>query len=99
MRNGLGYSLDMSAINPLFGIDSQYGSQAEVFTGPGSFWHVLEGIFAGVSPAPWSLAFASIFFGYELSKAACGKPWSEVAGGMLEYSVGLLIAGLIGGIR
>jgi hypothetical protein len=46
-------------------------------------------------PGAWPVLGASAFAGYELSKADGGKPFTRIAGGMLEFALGLGIGLLI----
>jgi hypothetical protein len=94
MVEGLGYVLDMDLFDRMVNIQST-PARAEVFDSPGSVWHLIWGAASGLMPGAWPVLGASAFAGYELSKADGGKPFTRIAGGMLEFALGLGIGLLI----
>ena len=96
MNPGLGIMIDLSAFDQLAGIERAYTPTVDVLTDAGSFWHVLLGIGAGVLPVGIGGASAVAFSGYELSKIAAGESAARVAGSLLEFATGLLLAALWG---
>ena len=91
---GLGFDIDLSWVDRAVNIPST-PARAEVFDGPGSFWHVILGMAAGSLPGEWPILGTSLFGAYQLSKVEGGKPFARIAGGILEFAVGLGLAGLI----
>jgi hypothetical protein len=93
-RNGLGYMIDLGVFDRIVNIDST-PAQAEVFDSKGSFFHMLLGAAAGLLPDSWPVLGTSLFGAYELSKVEGGKPFSQIAGAILEFAFGMGIASLI----
>jgi hypothetical protein len=94
MALGLGYTLDLGWADQAVNIPST-PAQAQVFESPGSFWHVLLGAAAGVLPGSWPVLGTSLFGAYQLSKVEGGKPFGEIAGAIIEFALGMGIAGVI----
>ena len=74
---------------------SVYPANVIVFTDRGSVWHVILGAVSGLSPAPWNLAVAAMFTGYEVSKLGAGESAERTGGKFVEFGIGLVIAGLL----
>lgn len=91
---GLGYMVDLGVFDSMANIDST-PAEAEVFTDKGSFFHVLLGAAAGFLPGAWPVLGTSAFGAYQLSKVEGGKPFPKIAGGILEFALGMGVAGLI----
>ena len=97
--DGLGYMLDFGSLDELIGIPDQH-AYADVFNcGAGSLSHVVFGAMAAFEPSKWSFLSASMFVAYEASRLAAGKPISEFAGALVEFSIGVLIGLLLGAAR
>lgn len=91
---GLGHTLDLSLFDRVAGIDSTPAT-VEWLDGRGSVYHAAFGFLAGLMPGSWPVLVTSAFGAYQLSKVEGGKPFSRIAGGLLEFSAGLGLAGLL----
>lgn len=97
--DGLGYMLDFGSLDQWIGIPGQH-AYAEVFSGGfGSLSHVAMGAAAALLPSQWSILSGSSFLAYETSRLAAGKPMAQFAGALVEFSLGVLIGILLGGLK
>lgn len=94
MALGLGYTLDLGWADQAVNIQST-PAQAQVFDSPGSFWHVALGTASGFMPGAWPVLGTSLFGAYQLSKVEGGKPFGRIAGAIIEFALGMGIAGVI----
>jgi hypothetical protein len=92
---GLGFAVSLDGFDRAVNIPSNEHATAEVFDSKGSFFHVLWGMAAGFMPSEWSVLSTTVFGAYELSKVEGGKPFAKVSGALLEFALGMGIAGLI----
>lgn len=97
--DGLGYMLDFGGVDQLIGLPNRH-AYADVFTGGfGSLSHVVAGTAAALLPSHWSMLTASGFIAYESARVAAGKPVWEFAGALVEFTLGVLIGILLGGLH
>jgi hypothetical protein len=97
--NGLGYMLDFGCLDSLIGIPDQH-AYADVFNrGAGSVMHMGAGALAVLLPSQWFVLSGSAFLAFESARLAAGKPMWEFAGAIVEFSIGVLIGILLGGMR
>jgi hypothetical protein len=97
--DGLGYMLDFGSLDQLIGLPDQH-AYADVFgRGPGSLVHVAMGVGSALLPSHWQVLSGSAFFAYETARYAAGKPAWEFAGALVEFSIGVLIGILLGGLK
>ena len=75
---------------------SAHPARIDVFSDAGSWWHIIGGFMVGLLPAQYELALSTVFLGYELSEAATGEDWQRTGGKLIEFSLGLLLARLVG---
>ena len=92
---GLGYAIDLDVFDQSVNVQSSNHAEADVFDSKGSFFHVLWGVAAGFMPSEWSVLSTTVFGAYELSKVEGGKPFAKVSGALLEFALGMGIAGLL----
>jgi hypothetical protein len=96
MRPGMGVLIDLSAFDQMAGLQRANVPILDVFSDAGSFWHVLLGGLVGLIPGGLYEGAAGLAFsGYEVSKLAAGESAQRVAGSLVEFSIGLLLAALI----
>jgi hypothetical protein len=90
----LGFSgqIDLGWIDQAVNIQST-PAVAEAFDSKGSVWHVALGFIAELLPGGWPVVVATTFGGYELSKVEGCKPFAQISGAMLEFAVGMALAG------
>lgn len=93
---GMGMAVNLSAFDEAVGIQQAYAPVVDVFSDSGSFWHVAIGASVGMLPELFPGVAAVLFSGYEVSKLAAGESASRVAGAILEFGLGLLLAALYG---
>lgn len=91
--SGLGMVVDLGIFDRMANIEST-PAEVEIFNSKGSFFHVLLGAAAGCMPAEWTVLGTTLFGGYELSKVEGGKPFSQIAGAIWEFAIGMGIASL-----
>lgn len=97
--DGLGYMLDFGSLDQLIGIPDQH-AYANVFDrGLGSLSHVAMGVATALAPSEWRVFSASGFMAYEFARLAAGKPAWDMAGALVEFSIGVLIGILLGAAR
>jgi hypothetical protein len=78
-------------ISPSF--DNDHPANVDLFSDWYSLIHVLMGWISGVLPEPYSLGAMAFYAGYQVSQAGSGEPWSRTGGELIEYGIGLMIAG------
>lgn len=92
---GMGYLIDLGAFDQMIGIENPYLSSVEVFTDRGSLAHLALGALAGWTGDGWSVAISAAFGGYELGKLEAGEQTSRIAGTLIEFGLGALLAALV----
>jgi hypothetical protein len=92
--------VDLVAMDNAIGIESPYVSTIDVFTDRGSLVHVLAGFLAAYVGNGWAVGISAAFGGYELGKLNAGEPVTRVAGTLIEFGLGALLAALLAwGVR
>lgn len=93
--NGLGYLVDISVFDQAIGMPNAYQSRVDVFTDFGSLAHLAAGFLSAYAGGGWAVGIAAAFGGYELAKVNSGEPVTRVAGTLIEFGLGALIAAFL----
>ena len=93
--NGLGYLVDISVFDQLIGMPNAYQSSVDVFSDAGSLAHLAAGFLATYAGDGWAVGIAAAFGGYELGKVNSGEPVTRVAGTLIEFGIGALLAAIL----
>jgi len=94
MNPGMGYLIDLGGFDQMIGVQNAYDSTVDVFSDRGTFFHLAIGGLAGCLGNGWAVAVSSGFAGYELAKLNSGESALRIAGTLIEFGLGALLAAL-----
>jgi hypothetical protein len=92
---GLGYLVDLRVFDQMIGVQNPYDSTVDVFSDRGTWGHLAAGALAGYFADGWAVAIASAFGGYELAKLNAGESVERIAGTLIEFGIGAVLAALV----
>jgi hypothetical protein len=95
MMLGLGYTINLSGPDAVFGVADPYPASIDVFTDSGSLFHLAAGVVIGLLATPWNVGLLAAFSAYELSKAATGEPWTRTGGKFAELALGVIAGKMV----